>query len=44
MAAVNPRRRDSMVNAFERWADQVGVSDWSQLIALPQAARYREWL
>ncbi|MXX66442.1 MAG: arylsulfatase [Chloroflexi bacterium] len=44
MAAVNPRQRDSMVDAYQRWADRVGVSDWDRLIAMPQAARYREWL
>ena len=44
LAAVNRRQRDSMVDAYQRWAERVGVSDWNRLIAMPQAARYREWL
>ena len=44
MATANSGRRDRMIAAYQEWASDVGVSNWDELIALPQAARYREWL
>ena len=44
LAATDPRRRDAMANSYQEWAGRVGISDWDRLIALPQAARYRDWL
>ena len=44
LAASNTRRRDRLIAAYQEWSAEVGVSNWDELIALPRAARYREWL
>ena len=44
LAAADPGRRDRMAAAYREWSAQVGVSNWDELIAMPRAARYRDWL
>ena len=35
--------RDRLIGEYSRWALEVGVGDYDQLISAPQAARFRRW-
>ena len=43
LAAKNPRQVDRMAAAHADWSRELGVREWEDLIAMPQAGRLRSW-
>ena len=43
LADANPRQRDRLAAAHAELSRELGIRDWEELIAMPQAGRFRQW-